>query len=161
MRLSTKFIFHPAVVTLLRVVLGLVFIVASLDKIQNPESFATNIANYRLLPYQFINLAAIVLPWIEIITGSLLVMGLWVRATALLTCGMLVLFSIAISQALLRDLDISCGCFATDPAAHKMTRWTLYWDIVWFCWGIIIVVFHRVQYSLWNIILMVRRSDGK
>lgn len=161
MRLSTKYIFHPAVVTLLRVALGLVFVVASLDKIQNPENFATNIANYRVLPYRLINLAAIVLPWLEIITGSLLLMGLWVRATAMLTCSMLLLFSLAIIQALLRDLDISCGCFATDPASHKMSRWTLYWDIVWFCWGIIIVVFHRVQYSLWDVIPLIRRRKRK
>ena len=62
MRILEKLIFHPVVVTILRVGLGLVFIVASLDKIQHPESFATNIANYRLLPYQLINVSALSLP---------------------------------------------------------------------------------------------------
>jgi len=152
MRDLNRLIFHPAVITLLRVALGLVFIVASLDKIQNPENFATNIANYRLLPYQLINLSAIVLPWLEIITGTLLVLGVWIRAAATLTCGMLVLFILAISQALLRDLDISCGCFSTDPADHKMTRWTLYWNIIWLGWGIIVVRYSEFQYTLRDIL---------
>ena len=147
-----KLIFHPAVITLLRVALGLVFIVASIDKIQHPESFAINIANYRLLPYQLINVSAIVLPWLEIVTGSLLVLGLWIRAAGILTCGMLLTFIAAISQALLRDLDISCGCFSTDPADHRMTRWTLYWNIIWLGWGMIIVYYHRFQYTLWDIL---------
>jgi uncharacterized membrane protein YphA (DoxX/SURF4 family) len=152
MRDLKRFVFHPVVVTLLRVALGLVFIVASLDKIQHPESFATNIANYRLLPYQLINLSATVLPWLEIITGTLLVAGVWIRAAATLTCGMLLLFIMAISQALLRDLDISCGCFSTDPADHKMTRWTLYWNIIWLGWGMIVVCYQKLQYTLWDII---------
>lgn len=156
MRKVTRFIFHPAVITLLRVALGAVFIVASLDKIQNPENFATNIANYRLLPYQLINLTAIVLPWLEIITGTLLVLGLWIRSAAILTCGMLVLFIFAISQALVRDLDISCGCFTTNPDDHRMTRWTLYWDIIWLGWGILVVRYHHFQYTLWDMILKGR-----
>jgi uncharacterized membrane protein YphA (DoxX/SURF4 family) len=152
MRHLKTVIFHPAVITLLRVALGLVFIVASLDKIQHPESFATNIANYRLLPYRLINVSAIVLPWIEIVTGTLLVLGVWIRAAGIMTCGMLVMFIAAISQALLRDLDISCGCFSTDPADHRMTRWTLYWNLIWLGWGIIIVCYHRFQYTLRDII---------
>ena len=152
MRNLKRFVFHPLVVTLLRIALGLVFIVASLDKIQNPENFATNIANYRLLPYRLINFSAIVLPWLEIVTGILLVVGVWIRAAGILTCGMLVLFIMAISQALVRDLDISCGCFSTDPADYRMTRWTLYWNIIWLGWGIIVVRYHRFQYTLRDII---------
>lgn len=161
MRYLKSTVFHPAVVTILRVALGVVFIVASLDKMGNPESFAENIANYRLLPYRLINISAIVLPWLEVITGSLLVLGVWIRASAVLTCGLLGVFILAISQALLRDLDISCGCFSTDPADHKMTRWTLYWDIIWLSWGIIIAVFHRFQYSFLDIMLKARRSEGR
>jgi uncharacterized membrane protein YphA (DoxX/SURF4 family) len=161
MRNLKRVVFHPVVVTLLRVALGIVFIVASLDKIQDPESFATNIANYRLLPYRFINVSAIILPWIEIITGSLLVIGLWIRAAGMLTFGMLTLFIFAISQALLRDLDISCGCFSTDPADHKMTRWTLYWNIIWLSWGIVIVRYHTFQCALWDFLLKEKKIDTR
>ena len=138
---------HPLLLLFLRVALGLVFIVASIDKIQNPDQFAGAIANYRLLPYEFIHGAAIVLPWIEVVTGSLLLLGIWTRANALLTSSMLLIFIFAIGQALWRNLDISCGCFTAAAGADKMTRWTLYWDIIWLFWGILLLLFGRDVYS--------------
>jgi uncharacterized membrane protein YphA (DoxX/SURF4 family) len=143
-----QFISHPLLTTLLRVALGAVFIVASLDKIQNPEAFATTIANYRLLPYTVINGVAIALPWLEVLTGSLLVLGVWIRANTMIAWGLLLVFSIAISQALARGLDISCGCFTTNPVAERMTLWTLLWDLIWISWGILIWVFDHGRYSL-------------
>ena len=142
------FVSHPLFIALLRVALGTVFIVASLDKIQNPEAFATTIANYRLLPYTVINGIAIVLPWLEVVTGTLLVLGVWIRANTMIAWGLLLVFSFAISQALVRGLDISCGCFTTDPVAQRMTLWTLVWDLIWISWGILIWVFDHGRYSL-------------
>ena len=133
---------------LLRVALGVVFIAASLDKIQNPENFAANITNYRLMPYQLINFVAVTLPWLEVVTGSFLVMGIWIRANALLASAMLAVFSTAILQALLRNLDISCGCFSTDPADHRMSRWTLYWNLVWLSWGISVAFLDQGRHSI-------------
>jgi uncharacterized membrane protein YphA (DoxX/SURF4 family) len=139
---------HPLLLALLRVALGLVFIVASLDKIQNPEAFASTIANYRFLPYKTINGVAIVLPWLEAVAGTLLVFGVWVRANTLIICCLLVAFSIAIAQALGRGLDISCGCFNTNPVAEKMSLWTLIWDLIWLCWGGLLWAFDRGHYSV-------------
>jgi len=147
---------HPIFLLCLRVALGLVFILASVDKIQNPDQFATAIANYRLLPYELIHGTAIVLPWIEVVTGSLLLLGIWTRANALLTSFMLLVFILAIAQALWRHLDISCGCFSTDPGANKMTRWTLYWDIIWLSWGMLLLLFGRDVYSLFQILTKKR-----
>jgi len=146
-RKPLKTLTHPSFMALLRLSLGVVFIAASLDKIQNPENFAANIANYRLMPYQLINLVALTLPWIEVVTGIFLVLGIWIRANAWIASGMLGVFSIAILQALLRDLDISCGCFSTDPADHRMTRWTLYWNILWLSWGISVAFLDQGRHS--------------
>jgi len=148
MKSAVKFISHPLFILTLRVALGVVFVVASLDKIQYPDQFAKNIANYKLLPYQWIHGVAIALPWLEIIVGSLLIMGIWIKANALLTVSMLLAFIFAVSQALWRQLDISCGCFSTDPLAHKMTRWTLYWNLIWLSWGAMIFFFRSEAYSL-------------
>ena len=147
---------HPVFILCLRVALGLVFILASIDKIQNPAEFAGVIANYRLLPYKFIHGIAIVLPWLEVVTGSLLLLGIWTRANALLTSFMLLVFIFAIGQALWRNLDISCGCFTTAPGANKMTRWTLYWDIIWLSWGTLLLWFGRDVYSLFQILTKKR-----
>jgi uncharacterized membrane protein YphA (DoxX/SURF4 family) len=143
---------HPVFILCLRVGLGLVFLVASIDKIQNPDQFARAIANYRLLPYEFIHGTAIVLPWIEVVAGSLLLLGVWTRANALLASSMLLVFIFAIAQALWRHLDISCGCFDVASGADKMSRWTLYWDIIWLFWGILLLLFGRDVYSLFHIL---------
>ena len=145
-----RFISHPLAISLLRVALGAVFIVASLDKIQNPEAFATTIANYRVLPYTVINGMAIVLPWLEIVTGTVLVLGVWIRASTIIVWGLLFAFSVAIIQALFRGLDISCGCFSTNPNAERMSLWTLIWDVIWFCWGILIWIFDQGHYSVFR-----------
>ena len=154
-------LFHPSFVALLRIALGVVFVVASVDKIQNPQSFADNIAHYRMMPYQLINLVAMTLPWIEIVTGSLLVTGIWIRANAVVVSGMLVVFSLAIFQALLRDLDISCGCFSTDPAAHKMTRWTFYWNLIWLWWGVSVALMDQGRYSLAAVLSRAKRERNE
>ncbi len=146
---------HPWLVALLRVALGVVFIVAAVDKIASPAGFAQNIANYRLLPYQAIHALAIVLPWLELVAGALLALGWWTRASVVIVNLLLVVFIVAISQAMARGLDISCGCFDTDPAAHKMSRWTLYWDIIWLGWGLWIQAFDR---GAWSIERWVRSS---
>ena len=152
LRTLRRFISHPLLVSLLRIALGAVFIVASLDKIQNPEAFATTIANYRFLPYKFINGIAIVLPWLEVVTGTLLVLGVWIRASTTIVWGLLLAFSIAISQALVRGLDISCGCFTTNPVAERMSLWTLIWDLIWLVWGILIWIFDQGHYSFFELL---------
>jgi putative oxidoreductase len=150
LRTLRHFISHPMLIALLRVALGAVFIVASLDKILNPEAFATNIANYRLLPYTVINAIAIMLPWLEVVTGTLLILGVWIRASTMIVWGLLLAFSIAISQALARGLDISCGCFTTNPVAERMSWWTLIWDLIWLSWGFLVWIFDEGHYSLFK-----------
>jgi uncharacterized membrane protein YphA (DoxX/SURF4 family) len=147
----------------LRVALGIVFIAASLDKIQDPEAFADSIANYRIVPFPFIHIMALILPWLEIIAGSMLVLGIWIRANAALTAGMLLVFVFAISQALMRNLDISCGCFDSSPSAHKMTRWTLYWDLIWIGWATLVFFYDRGAHSLSSLLTskLVRRSNNE
>lgn len=52
-----------------RIFLGLVFVVASVDKIIHPKAFAEIIYNYQILPGSLINLTAIILPWLELLLG--------------------------------------------------------------------------------------------
>jgi len=100
-----------------RIVLGAVFMYASFDKMANPQVFADIINNYRLIPVQLVNPLAIFLPWLELITGLLLITGKWVKSSLLLYSTFLVIFIIGLSQALIRGLDISCGCFSVNPSS--------------------------------------------
>jgi hypothetical protein len=114
--------FFRLVEPIFRIVLGLVFLIYGLDKIPQPDDFALAIANYKLLPEVFVNLLAVVLPWVEVLCGLLLIFGQWVRSAALLSTAMLVVFVTAVSISLLRGLDISCGCFNTDGGRKIGTK---------------------------------------
>lgn len=101
-------------VLLCRLLVGVVFIWASLDKLAHPGEFARAIHNYRLVPYALLHPAALLLPMVELLAGAALIVGWWRRGAALLCGLMLLIFVVAIATALARGLDISCGCFHTD-----------------------------------------------
>lgn len=103
-----------------RVFLGAVLVVASIDKIADPSAFAVSIDNYRILPQGLSLIIATFLPWVEILCGFALMFGLFVRGSSLLTAAMLVIFTAAVISGLLRGLDISCGCFTQDPNVSKI-----------------------------------------
>jgi uncharacterized membrane protein YphA (DoxX/SURF4 family) len=134
----------PYLAVLFRLALGVVFIAAAVPKIVDPLGFANSIANYHLMPQDAINLLALCLPWIELIVGAALVLGLSVRANLLNIGAMLCVFIVAISLAMSRGLDISCGCFsvATEKSA-QMTRSTLIWDIIWLAMCAHALIFDR------------------
>ena len=96
---------------LCRVILGIVLIYASIDKIVHPAEFAKAIGNYNVLPFGLENLLGIVLPVLELLVGTCLVLGIMIDGSAIIAGGMMVVFIIAISQALFRGIDINCGCF--------------------------------------------------
>lgn len=96
----------------IRIVVGLIFIIFAAGKISEPTLFAKSIANYDMLPHKLINLLAIILPWIEIVAGLLLMFGVRLKANILLIAAMLIVFNIAITTAMARGLDIECGCYA-------------------------------------------------
>jgi uncharacterized membrane protein YphA (DoxX/SURF4 family) len=104
---------NPWIALAARVIVGFVFIYASLDKIAHPAEFAGIVNNYRILPHELINLTAILLPWVELAAGLLLVLGLFSRGSALIISLMLVVFIAAISYNVARGLDFNCGCFDT------------------------------------------------
>jgi len=89
---------------------------ASFDKMANPQAFADIIDNYRMLPVQLVNPLAIFLPWLEFLTGLFLVTGKWVKGSLLIYLTFLLIFIIGLAQALIRGLDISCGCFSVHPS---------------------------------------------
>jgi len=110
-----------------RLVLGGVFIYASLDKIQHPELFAEAVYNYQLSPEVAVNLVALWLPWVELLSGGLLVLGVWVRGSSLILSGLMVVFLASLGINLARGLDIHCGCFTTQ-GSDPLTIFTLLRD---------------------------------
>jgi spermidine/putrescine-binding protein/uncharacterized membrane protein YphA (DoxX/SURF4 family) len=96
----------------LRLVIGAVLIYASVSKIMHPDQFAEAVANYRILPPVLVSWTAIVLPWLELITGVCLILGVEVAGAALVSLVMFVVFAGALVSVQARNLDIACGCFS-------------------------------------------------
>lgn len=108
-----NYILKGPVVLLARLIVGSIFIYASLDKLANPAEFAKLIGNYHVLPFGLENLLAILLPWVEFFTGLLIIIGILVDGSATLVILMNIVFIFAISQALARGISVDCGCFST------------------------------------------------
>jgi uncharacterized membrane protein YphA (DoxX/SURF4 family) len=108
-----KIISNKYFLLLLRVLLGLIFIFAATEKIAVPENFSVSIANYKLLSTEFVNISAIIIPWIELISGLLLLFGIMVKENSAIITFLLIVFTIGIIISLFRGLNIDCGCFGT------------------------------------------------
>lgn len=100
--------------------LGVIFIAAALPKLVDPPSFAHMIYNYRIVPGSLVNLSALTMPWIELLSGVALVLGIWRGTARTLIAAMLVTFIVAISINLARGNAIDCGCFDVSAAGKSV-----------------------------------------
>ncbi|MDR0532744.1 MAG: DoxX family membrane protein [Verrucomicrobiales bacterium] len=121
-----KILLSPWTVVLLRVLIAGVFIYAGATKIANPRAFADSIASFRMLPSELINVIALGLPVFEAMLGVFLLMGKWKRQAAFVILLMSLAFCIIIIQALVRGLEVNCGCFGAGATSQ--------WD-VWLSLG--------------------------
>lgn len=134
-----NYLSHPWMGLLLRVYVGGVFVYASMYKINYPGEFAETIASYQLLPYWAVNLTALIMPWLELASGVLLVLGVRTKSAAALVGGMLLLFSLVILVTLLRGIPIGCGCFTS---VEEPLGWgTLWRDLLWLAMTLQVYIF--------------------
>jgi uncharacterized membrane protein YphA (DoxX/SURF4 family) len=99
--------------------LGGIFLYAGISKMLDPAQMAHQIRNYQLAPWWAIHPGAILLPWIEIVAGLLLILGIWAMEATIVLSGLLLLFLAAIGWAMHLKLDIECGCFS----GHAKVGW--------------------------------------
>lgn len=96
-----------------RVALGLIFLAAAAGKIIDPAALAKIIHNYRILPDNLVNLAALTLPWVEVVIAACLLTGFSSRGASLVSVGLLAVFLGAMAYAYHQGYDTQCGCFTT------------------------------------------------
>ncbi|OIP89171.1 MAG: hypothetical protein AUK55_14920 [Syntrophobacteraceae bacterium CG2_30_61_12] len=115
-----------------RLLLGAVFIYAAYDKILDPAAFARAIYNYQILPDSVINVTAIVLPWLELLVGAALILGVWQPGAVFLANAMLLFFTAALAFSVACGLDVDCGCFGSSGEAVRQGSmlWSLVRDIL-------------------------------
>ncbi|HUJ14831.1 MAG TPA: MauE/DoxX family redox-associated membrane protein [Thermoanaerobaculia bacterium] len=127
-----KWLTHPWLTIRVQLALGVIFVVASLPKIADPPSFAHMIYNYKLVPWPLINAMALVMPWLELLCGVALILGIWKGPARSIAGAMLVVFIVAISINLIRGHAIDCGCFnVSDANKTEAERFAdMRWDVL-------------------------------
>ncbi|MGA7993265.1 MAG: MauE/DoxX family redox-associated membrane protein [Thermoanaerobaculia bacterium] len=106
----------PWLTVRIQIALGALFIAAALPKIVDPPGFAHMVYNYRLVPGALVNLMGLVMPWLELLAGIALVLGIWTRTSAATIGTLLGVFVVAIAINLARGNAVDCGCFDMSSA---------------------------------------------
>ena len=126
------FLLHRYFILFSRIVLGGIFIFAGQAKmfpIENVDTLIWEINQYNILPHQLATAYGWVLPPLEILIGVLLIAGIFLKTSAVLSGLITISFIIAKAEAMVRGLDISiCGCFG--PAVPLLKEQSLAIDFV-------------------------------
>ncbi len=111
----------PIFISYLRLIVGGVFVYASIDKIIDPYSFSKAISSYEFSSTlglsMFDNLLALTLPWLELILGLFLILGIFTDESINFILLLMIFFTIMLSQAYFRGISLEdCGCGLNDSS---------------------------------------------
>ena len=102
--------------SIIRIFLGIVFIISGGLKLLDIRSFAQIIDAFAILPDMWITPTAIFIPVIELMLGMALTAD--IRGSLAGVLVLLIVFSMVLAWALFMGYDIDCGCFGpNDPEA--------------------------------------------
>ena len=98
---------------LLRVCLGILFVVSGTEKLVGPyQNFLYVVQSYKVLPDLLEEPVARFFPWLELFVGMFVLLGLWLKSALVGAAALLTTFVIVVGQAIGRQLPITeCGCF--------------------------------------------------
>lgn len=102
---------RQAGIVVLRLLLGGIFLMAGWSKLGMTMQTLAAIYSYQIvLPDGLAQAVAVALPWVEILLGALIVIGLWPRVTPIAAALVLGAFTVLTAQAWWRGLAMDCGC---------------------------------------------------
>lgn len=122
-----------------RVLLGVWFVYSGGLKLWGTglDRFVTDIGNYKLVPPPLDAMAAYTVPWLELLAGLCLMLGLLMRGAIGVLFGLVVGFCVFIAWAWFQQLDISCGCHGSDAPIQywaKVVEFMVYFALLSWLW---------------------------
>ncbi|WP_076792441.1 MauE/DoxX family redox-associated membrane protein [Chlorobium sp. KB01] len=103
--------FPSGLITALRLILGMLFILSGGEKLLDLNYFELVIAEYQILPSLIIPAVALLVALFELLCGIMLLIDLFSRVSASLLLCMMAIFIAAMTNSLMRGLEHECGCF--------------------------------------------------
>ncbi|PWB76450.1 DoxX family protein [candidate division GN15 bacterium] len=143
-----KLIDNDYLTLLSRLLVGGMFIYAAFYKIVDPAAFAKSIWFYHLVPGKFINLMALVLPWLEVTCGIAVIIGFWHRGAKLWANIMLIVFIAALGSTIVRGISIDCGCFRAAKSATHSAWNSLWFDVVALVFALQLLISRSTRWML-------------
>lgn len=139
----------PGALTLMgRIGLGGVFLWAGLTKVTATQEMVLAVDAYDVLPEALVRPVAVGLPWLEVALGAFLVLGAFVRFSAVVSAGLLVVFLAGMVQAKARGLAIDCGCFGGGGPGEGVSWVDILRDVGFLAVAVYLVVRPRGPWSL-------------
>jgi uncharacterized membrane protein YphA (DoxX/SURF4 family)/thiol-disulfide isomerase/thioredoxin len=132
------------VVLAFRVILGGIFLAASISKILDRSGFVSTVVGYELIPRTLAEIYGWVIPWIELYLGCSLILGVLPRISAAVSIPLTISFAIASSYALEKFPDSICGCFGSFIALSHPVSLTI--DGIMFLLGIAILANRQPEF---------------
>lgn len=113
-----------------RIGLGVVFIISGAGKLPELAAFVEQVEEANVLPHALASAYGHALPYVEIVIGALLILGLLTRFAAAIGGLAALSFIIGNSMRLYRELYGECGCFGSIASLQFSTHEALIIDCV-------------------------------
>jgi uncharacterized membrane protein YphA (DoxX/SURF4 family) len=104
-----------------RIFLGGIFVYAGYTKVENPLQFAAAVEAYRILSPYLVIWVVKIQPWLEIVLGVALILGIAIRYTAAFAGGLFLFFIGIMLITYLRGIEADCGCFGVGEKISPLT----------------------------------------
>jgi len=115
-------------------ILGVLFIFSGLLKMPDLKGFSKIVITYNLLPLELSRVMGYVLPFVELITGGILLNGGYVFYGAVLGLLQLIVVTFALMKIYKRKKKMeNCGCFGTSikvPVTKRKLAENVFWILL-------------------------------
>ena len=105
--------------------------------------FAKIVYGYNLFPGFLINLIAVILPFVELISGISLLLGIYPRSAALIINGLLLAFIFILTINIIRGHEFDCGCFSANKTGSPELMVAR--DVIYLMMGLQVLLFHGIR----------------